>query len=126
MKEHIVQKTFLILGCLSLLLGFIGIFLPVLPTTPFILLAAFFFERGSPKFHRYLVEHKTFGPMIDDWQKHKRIKRKAKVFALTFMALGYYFPASNPNISLNVKVAIALTMACVAIYIVTRNESESP
>lgn len=123
MRIPILKNFYIIFGITSFILGFVGIFLPILPTTPFILLSAFFFEKASPRFHALLLSHKTFGPMIKDWQQHRRIKRKAKVFAVSFMTLSFYFPASNPNISLEIKIAIGLTMAIVASYVVTRNET---
>ena len=57
-----------LLAYASLGLGFIGIFVPVLPTVPFILLSAFAAARGSERLHRRLLEHRLFGPMIRDWE----------------------------------------------------------
>ncbi|WP_403559182.1 YbaN family protein [Cetobacterium somerae] len=65
------KKLYLILGCLSLVLGAIGVFLPLLPTTPFILLAAFSFERSSEKFYRLLLENRIFGKYIKDYTQKK-------------------------------------------------------
>ncbi|QYY33305.1 MULTISPECIES: YbaN family protein [Cupriavidus] len=73
------------LGALSLLLGIIGIFLPVLPTTPFVLLAAACFARGSERFHGWLLEHPRFGPLVSDWQRHHSIPLRAKCLALVMM-----------------------------------------
>ena len=61
-----------------MILGIAGIVLPLLPTTPFILLASACFMRGSPAFHRWLHEHKTFGPMLENWHKHRAVTRKVK------------------------------------------------
>lgn len=55
-------------GMLTLALGVLGIFLPLLPTTPFVLLAAFFFSKGSERLHRWLLEHPRFGHYIRDWE----------------------------------------------------------
>jgi len=73
------------LGFLSLGFGVLGIFLPVLPTTPFILLAAFFFGRSSARIHLYLLNHKVFGPTIKDFNEKKVLKRKTKIIALLTM-----------------------------------------
>lgn len=82
------KKLYLILGCLSLFLGVIGIVLPVLPTTPFLLLSAFLFERSSKKFHDFLLENKVFGRYIKDYKEKKGITYKNKVIAITVMTLG--------------------------------------
>jgi uncharacterized membrane protein YbaN (DUF454 family) len=73
-------------GLLSVLLGFIGIFLPLLPTTPFILLAAFCFSNGSPRCERWLLEHPRFGPMTREWRAHRAVPLRAKQIATAMMA----------------------------------------
>jgi uncharacterized membrane protein YbaN (DUF454 family) len=75
-------------GIASLLAGLAGIFLPLLPTTPFVLLAAFCFSRGSSRCERWLVEHPRFGPMVRDWREHHAIPLRAKQLAWVMMALG--------------------------------------
>jgi uncharacterized membrane protein YbaN (DUF454 family) len=80
-----MKLIFLIFGFLSLGLGVIGIFLPVLPTTPFILLSAYLFGRSSERFHRYLRNHRVFGPTIRDFNERKVLSRRTKVYALSMM-----------------------------------------
>lgn len=72
-------------GCFSVFLGVIGIFLPVMPTTPFLLLAAACFMRTSPKFYRWLVEHPKLGKYVLYYLNGKGIPLKAKVYALVTM-----------------------------------------
>lgn len=79
--------AWLLLAYLSLGLGFIGIFLPGLPTVPFILLAAFAAARGSEKLHGWLLAHRRFGPMIRDWQAHGAVSRRSKWLATVMMSL---------------------------------------
>lgn len=73
------------LGWLFVGLGVIGIALPLLPTTPFLLLAALCFSRGSEKIHQWLLNHPTFGPPIHDWQSKRAISRRSKVIASASM-----------------------------------------
>lgn len=82
-----MRYVFLIFGALALLLGIIGIFLPVLPTTPFVLLAAACWAKASPRFHNWLYHHRFFGPMVQSWEQKRAIPRKAKYFAFTMMTL---------------------------------------
>ena len=75
-------------GVLALALGLVGIFLPLLPTTPLVLLAAFCFARGSTRCERWLLTHPRFGPMVRDWRLRRAIPRRAKHLAWGMMALG--------------------------------------
>lgn len=73
-------------GFLSLFLGGIGIILPLLPTTPFVLLAAWCFAKSSPRLHNWLLENRIFGPLIRRWDENRCIPLKAKLMALTMVA----------------------------------------
>ena len=74
-----------IAGVLAILLGVIGIFLPLLPTTPFLLLAAACFARGSPRMHQALLQHRIFGRYLSDYEQGRGIPRRAKITALLMM-----------------------------------------
>jgi hypothetical protein len=74
-----VKTVYLILGLLAVVLGVIGIFLPILPTVPFMLLAAFLFARSNPAWEQRILEHPRFGPPIHAWRERGAIGRKAKV-----------------------------------------------
>jgi uncharacterized protein len=77
------------LGCACLVLGAIGIFLPILPTTPFVLLAAWCFSRSSEQFHNWLINHKQLGTIIKAWQSESGIPPQAcyKAIAMTWLGL---------------------------------------
>jgi len=78
---------YLALGWLAVGLGVVGIILPVLPTTPFMLVAAFAFGRASPRLRTWLIEHAQFGPPILNWEENGAISRQAKTLAVSMMAL---------------------------------------
>src|SRR5690606_7711710 len=85
--HHVKRWMWLLLANLALGLGIVGVFLPGLPTTPFILLAAFAAARGSKRLHAWMLAHRTFGPMIRDWQATGAVTRRAKWWATSMMAL---------------------------------------
>lgn len=76
------------LGFLAIALAVIGTVLPIMPTVPFLIVAAFAFARSSPRFHRRLMNHRIFGPQIRQWQDHHAIERRVKVIAIASMAGG--------------------------------------
>ena len=79
------MNIFLLLGFIFLGVGVLGIVLPVLPTTPFILLAAACFARSSEKWHRWLLANPTFGPMVRNWEQNRCISCRVKVIAIVSM-----------------------------------------
>lgn len=81
-----IRTAYLALGLVSLLLGAIGLFVPLLPTVPFVILAAFCFARSSPRLEAWLVTHPRFGPHIQAWRSRGAISRKGKRAA--FIAFG--------------------------------------
>lgn len=74
-------------GGVALALGVLGVFLPGLPTTPFVLLAAACFARASPRVHGWLLGHRLFGPLVRDWQRHRSLTWRTKAVALGSMSL---------------------------------------
>ena len=84
--NHAWRLLLLAIGVCSLALGIAGIFLPVLPTTPFVLLAAACAAKASPRFHRWLHQHATFGPIVRNWEHNRAIPRLAKWLSSGMMA----------------------------------------
>lgn len=80
----------LICGIILLIVGIVGLVLPLIPTTPFILLAAASFAKGSNKFHNYLINNKYSGPIITDWQKNRTIPLRAKIVAALMMCISIF------------------------------------
>ena len=87
------RVLWLLAGVLSLVTGIVGIFLPLLPTTPFVLLAAFCFSRGSTRCEAWLLNHPRFGPMVRDWRANHAIPLRAKQLAWSMMAIGSVWAA---------------------------------
>lgn len=110
---------FLVCGHICLATGTIGIIVPILPTTPFILLACFCYERGSPRFHHALLENKYFGPLITEWKKFGSIPVRAKIIAVAMIvcSIGWVVYAAP---ILMVKIGVGVVGVCVSAYILTR------
>ncbi|MCD2341801.1 YbaN family protein [Ideonella azotifigens] len=81
-----LRPLWLLAGGLSLLLGVIGIFLPLLPTTPFVLLAAWCFSKGSERWEHWLVTHRHLGPIVRDWRATRAVPLRAKQLATVMMS----------------------------------------
>lgn len=115
-----MRHVYLVLGLAFVALGFVGVLLPVLPTTPFLILAAACFARSSPRLERYLLEHPQFGPLLTTWRARGAIPLKAKWMALAGMTVGFlaFLFASRPGPVPTLAVA-ALMLGSLA-YVWTR------
>lgn len=87
--SRLMRVAFLWLGVVALLLGALGVVLPVLPTTPFVLLAAACFARGSERFHHHLLAHRIAGPIVREWEEHRSMPPGVKPWAFGLMALSF-------------------------------------
>lgn len=106
-------------GATALALGVLGIVLPLLPTTPFLLLAAFCFSRGSQRLHDWLVDHAHLGPPIRDWRQHRAITPRAKrVAALSMLVvIGVSLALGAPP---KMLIAQAMVLTLVAAFLFSR------
>ncbi len=87
--SRLVRGLYLALGIVALILAVLGVVLPVLPTTPFVLLAAACFARGSERFHDRLLANRFAGPLIREWREHHSIPRRVKRWVYLLMALSF-------------------------------------
>lgn len=108
------------LGWLSLALGFVGIFLPLLPTTPFVLLAAFFFSRGSKRLHRWLLEHPRFGRYLRDWEAEQVIPPVGKYAGTVMMVPSVGYAVASRDIPPTLELLMVVTLVAVLWFIWSR------
>ncbi len=80
-----LRYSLIAIGFISLFLGVIGIFVPLLPTTPFLLLTSFLFYKSSPRLQQWLLKNPYLGKYISDFQIHKSISKKVKIFSLSLL-----------------------------------------
>lgn len=111
------------LALIFLLLGLIGIFLPILPTTPFILLASACFAKSSVRFYNWLMNHRVLGPPLRTWKLKGAISRKNKTIAVSMIAISAFSTIIFWIPLLFAKIVVGLVCATVGLFIWTRPES---
>ena len=119
LTRHAARLLWLIVGFLALTLGTIGAFLPLLPTVPFILLAAFAFAESSERMYTWLIEHNLFGGMIKDWRRYGAISRRAKIASVVTMALVLVISALH-GVAAWILVTQAAILSTSALYVLSR------
>lgn len=117
LASSLKRGIYLFVGVISLVAGIIGIFLPILPTTPFILLSAWCFFRSSSKIYKWVIANKRFGPTIENYQQGKGITTATKIKAIVMMWL-----TISASVYLYIKdmyliVFLYLVAVCVTIYL---------
>lgn len=113
MKNYI----FIILGSFSVLLGFIGIFLPLLPTTIFLIIGSYFFMKGSPKLNEKLINHKLFGPFIKNYRDEKGMPLKSKINAIALLWISILISTFLFTKNLILQIVLIVIAISVSIYI---------
>lgn len=115
----LLRATWGIVGLVSLGLGILGIFLPLLPTTGFLLIAAFCFARSSPVLHDWLVNHRHLGAPITSWRDHRAISTRSKRMAVASMAAAFLLSVAL-GMAAWVLALQAVVLSAVGTYLVTR------
>ncbi|MEO0382719.1 MAG: YbaN family protein [Pseudomonadota bacterium] len=123
-KRSTDRFVWLVVGWACVGVGALGVVLPLLPTTPFLILAAAAFGRSSPRLRSWLLRHGTLGPIIEAWEQNGAIPRRAKLLAyaimLTFLGLSALLNAPLYIIGLQ-----AFCVAGAALFIGTRPDAET-
>lgn len=108
MVQKIKKYIAIGLGFICIGLGVLGIFLPLLPTTPFLLLAAYCFCKSAPRYHQLLIKHKELGPYIEHFRNKTGLPIKAKVLSIIFITVSIGCSVYTIEIKW-LKVSLALT-----------------
>lgn len=122
-RSRLVRGLLWTAGSVSLLLGLIGVVLPGLPTTPFVLLAAACYAKASPRLHAWLLNHRLTGPMLRDWEAHRSLTRRTKLISVGSMLVMVSFSIWSFRhrwIAQAVLVALGAIGAWVVLRIPTR------
>ncbi len=115
-----MRPLYLAAGIICVGFGAVGAVLPIMPTVPFLLLAAFCFARSNPAFEKRILDHPVWGPQVHDWRDRRAISRRSKLMAIGAMSVGAvftWFTLGEPW----VYVSLAI-LAISGTWIATRNE----
>ncbi|WP_374647917.1 YbaN family protein [Rhizorhabdus sp.] len=119
-RGPVKRWAWFLLGWVMVALGFIGAMLPVMPTTIFLILAAACFSHSSPRFERWLLDHRWFGDPIRRWRENRAIPLKAKIVAIVSMAGGFVVMLLTVAPPLWAALAVAVSLLVCAAYVATR------
>jgi len=126
MHKALNRYLLISLGWLCVILGAIGAFLPILPTTPFLILALACFSKSSPRFHKMLLNNKWFGPILQEWEKNKTVSRQVKLRAMVLVIASFGISI----LILSGRIGLQLMLFAIgfsALWLIYRlNESEPP
>ena len=126
--RNLKKKLYTAFGFLAVTLAIVGVFIPGLPTVPFLLVALFCFERSSKKYHDMIMNNKYFGPVLQDYYSGKGLTSSVKIKAILFLSYGMIFSIYKIQ-NLHARIALAIVWLGVAIHIIllktkkTKNKS---
>ena len=119
-KNRVLRGLLLVLGFVFVGIAFLGVFLPGLPTTGPVLLAAFFFSRSSERFDHWLVTNRFFGTIVQDWRAGRGFSIRGKIIAVTAILLSFGITTIFFVDNVVVRIGLWALAAAIAAYVVTR------
>lgn len=120
-RELLIRLFWRALALFFVLLGLIGIALPVMPTVPFLIAALWAASKGWPRLEAWLINHPTYGPDIRAWRDHRVIKHRSKLIALIMMATGYLVLwLFVPQVPVWIKAIVGVVLLVVGCWLATR------
>jgi uncharacterized membrane protein YbaN (DUF454 family) len=117
-SNRMVRILWITFGSISLVLGLVGIILPVLPTTPFLLIAAYCYARGSKRMHNWLLNHRWFGKYIRNYMEGKGIPRRSKIIAIAFIWITITFTALFLIKLIWLRIILFIIATAVTVYLI--------
>jgi uncharacterized protein len=120
MIKRTKNLVLLSLGFLSLFLGILGAFLPILPTTPFAILSAYLFSKSSKRCHNWLLRQPMLGPLIMNWERHGMIRLRAKIWSTTLIIPLFIYTLIYVDVALAIKIIVSLIGISVLTFIWSR------
>lgn len=111
--------VFVVLGHICSVLGLIALLVPLVPSTPFFILACSCYAKGSEKFHRMILNNRYCGPAIKNWQKDKSLSRRAKIMALVVLLINVFWGMIILEL-VTLKIILVIVVLAVTIYVLSR------
>ncbi len=124
-RSRLVRGLLWAAGSVSLVLGLIGVVLPGLPTTPFVLLAAACYAKASPRLHAWLLNHRLTGPMLRDWEAHRSLTKRNKLVAVGSMLLMVSFSIWSFRGRV-IAQAVLVVLGAIGAWVVLRIPTRKP
>jgi len=119
MRKHIKKFILITFGLLFIVLGVIGAVLPILPTTPFLILALACFANSSPRFHRLLLNNRWFGSALQQWEDNRTITRNTKIKAMLLIILSFAISIGILHGRLQLQLGL-LVLCCILLFFMSR------
>lgn len=120
------RMLYLTSGSMALALGALGVVLPLLPTTPFILLSAFCFARSAPRAHTWLLRSRLFGPILAEWQEHRAVPHRAKVTAIATVILAFGLTVATAVGSGPGRILLAVLGVALVVFLARLPSRDAP
>lgn len=125
MREHIKKYLLISFGFLSLALGIIGAVLPILPTTPFLILALACFSNSSPRFHQMLLNNRWFGGPLKQWEQNRTISHSVKIKAMILVSLTFTLSIAVLHGRLYLQLGLLLLATLLLVFMWLLKEAET-
>ncbi|HIO97219.1 MAG TPA: DUF454 domain-containing protein [Leucothrix sp.] len=113
-----------LLGWFFILLSAVGVLVPILPTTPFLILALAIFANSSPRFHQMLLDNRWFGPILKDWEENKTVTRRIKLRATFLVLISFSFSTFLVRYSWILQIMLITIAVILLVFIWRLKESQ--
>lgn len=120
-----MKPVWFILAWVSFALGAFGAFVPVIPTTPFMILSAYLFSKSSPKFHAWILSLPIAGPAVNEWNQYRVVRTRAKILCATMILISLtliWWKAGVPQVA---KIILTIILVSVCTFVITRKSKLS-
>lgn len=115
-----MKPVLFVLGWVSFGLGVFGAFVPIIPTTPFMILSAFLFSKSSPRFHAWLLSLPIAGPAVNEWSEHRVVRTRAKILCAMMITLSLVIIWWRVQVPDVLKIGLTILLTSVCAFVVTR------
>ncbi|MDH5600481.1 MAG: YbaN family protein [Gammaproteobacteria bacterium] len=123
MRKILQNHLLIIFGWISIALGMLGVILPILPTTPFMIAALIFFSKSSPRFHQMLLNNAVFGPALKEWEEKKVVSRQVKYKATFLIIISFSISLAIYYNNIHVQLYL-IALALVLLFMIWRIKEE--